>query len=847
MAMDPKCRAAVRAAAAGRQISDAKIDLIEQQLRETGQMLARQDPERWIGLTTAQRTREIAAAAMDQVKAEALRKEWRASLQVTRSAQAGARIEAAMALNQLTRSQGLIRDIENTGHNIEAVRNEAMSGLGDMIDAAESADGTGALRRLGMRLFDLDNPRMTADVVREIFRNADGSTGNAAARAGAKAWLATIERMRVRFNESGGNIGRLAYGYLSQAHDQVKVLTAGAEAWADAVLPLLDRRQYVNADGSRMTDAQVGELLRNAWKTLATGGDNKVDPGQFRGQGARANRGSDHRVLHFADGDAWMRYMEQFGQGSLYDAMVGHVGRMARDIGLVEAYGPNPEQTFRVLNDLARRDDAKGKIGDFLSNRSAGNTPQAYWDLVSGVTGTPVNPALARAGQSTRNVLTAAKLGGAVISSLTDVATIAQALHFNRLGYFEMLQNVKGQADPQVRDFLQAHGIIAESLASSLGRWSGEAVTSGISARFAGAVMKVQLLGVWTDGLRGAFSQTLMAGLARTAKKNWAQLDEWDRYLLQRKGLTEDDWNIISKAQPTEFEGRTYLTGEAVRATGLPGADQAATKLLGFIVDEGQFAVTNPDMATRAITTAGGRPAGTVGGELARSVAQFKSFPLAQITRHWRRMLETPQGLEGAPALYGANTRMGALSNRMMLLAVANVTGMMLGAVVLQVKSLLQGKDPADMTEGKFWLRSLAQGGGMGYPGDLLLKDPTESRSNTAQQAVGSVLGPTAGTAAGILGDLVVTNAWQAAKGKDTDLGAEALRMGIGLVPGNNLWWSRPLFDRWFLFAAQEALNPGYLGRMQQRAMKDYGQGFWWSPDEALPDRAPNFEGMVGQ
>ena len=44
----------------------------------------------------------------------------------------------------------------------------------------------------------------------------------------------------------------------------------------------------------------------------------------------------------------------------------------------------------------------------------------------------------------------------------------------------------------------------------------------------------------------------------------------------------------------------------------------------------------------------------------------------------------------------------------------------------------------------------------------------------------------------------------------------------------------------------QEAANPGYLSRMRQRAMKDWGQGYWWAPGEALPDRAPDFERAFG-
>jgi hypothetical protein len=843
MAMNPKCATAVRAAAGGRQISEAKLAAIEDAISGTMRELARRDRQRWQGLTRDQRMAEAMTVAMEQIQAEAALKEYRASLQVLRTAEAETRITESAALSGLTRSGGLIRDIEQTGTYIDAVRNESISGLADMIDAAEMRDGTGLLRNLGMRIFDLDNPAMTADVIREVFRNADGHTGNKAAIAGARAWLDVIEAMRQRFNAAGGSIGKLGYGYLSQAHDAVRVSAAGADGWSRKVLPMLDREQYVRTDGSLMNDGELLDLLRGAWQTISSEGDNKVAPGQFKGTGARAKRGSEHRVLHFRDGEAWMSYMNEFGEGSLYDSMVGHVGAMARDIGLVERYGPNPEQLFRVQDDIARRADGQGT----MKNRLGGNSPQAYWDLISGKATMPQNLTTAAAGQNLRNIQTAAKLGGAVLSSTTDIATVATTLHYNRLPYFDMLTNLGKQFSADQREFLQAHGIIGEALTSTLNRWTGDHLTHSLTGRVAGSVMKLSLMNAWTDGLRGAFSATMMQSFTKKLGKAWGELDEWDQYLMQRKGITADDWAIISKATTTERNGVAYLTGDGIRATGLDGAQAAATKWLAFVQDEAQFAVINPDLATRAIVTGGAMPAGTIKGEAVRSFMQFKSFPIAMLTRHWRRVFEAPQGLEGAPVGFGADSARQAAFNRTAVLAGLNVSLMMLGAVVLQNKALVQGKDPYDMTEGKFWSRALTQGGGLGYVGDLVFKDPTEQRANTAEQTIGTVLGPGAGAVAGLVGDVGIANAWEAAKGKDTKFVAESLRWVNAQTPYVGLWQVRGIWEHWFLHNLQEAANPGYLRRMKARAQKDWGQGYWWEPGEIAPDRAPDFERMTGE
>jgi len=840
--MDRKCIDKVRSAAGGRKISDEKLAALEAELSAQMRELARKDPG-WAGKSRDTRLAEAAQAAQAEIQRQAQLKELRGTLQILRTAESENRLQSFMTMKNYTRTQALIQDIMLTEQATQAIRNEAVGSMRDMLDAATSTDGVGVVRRGLMFLFDMENPMMTRDVVREIFSNADGKTGNKAAQAGAKAWLDVIESLRSRFNDAGGDIGKLGYGYLGQAHDAVKIKDVGVDKWVQTILEnnLLDRKQYVNADGSIMSNEQMAKMLRAAHETITQGGANKYEPGQFKGAGSRANRGSESRVLHFKDGDAWMAYMKDFGEGSLYDAMLGHIGKMSRDIALVERHGPNIQQWYRVQKDIAERADGVGGS----KARMFGSKPDAYWNLATGLTGTPENRVIAMIGNGARNIEVAAKLGGAVISSLTDLGTIAATLHYNRLDYFQMFLNIGRQVTSSQREFLQAHGVIGEHLADSLNRFSGEHLTHGLTGRVANSVMKLSLMNAWTDGLRGAFSATMMQGFSKKLGTAWKDLDAWDRNLMGQKGITEADWNIITKAEATEHGGRKYLTGEGVRNTGMEGAQQAATKWMAFVSDEAQFAVINPDQMTRAIAT-GNLQAGTLKGEAWRCAAQFKSFPIAMLTRHWKRILETPQGLEGAPMLFGATSDGGKYVNRVALLAALNVTLMGLGAIVLQEKALASGKDPYDITEVKFWARAMAQGGGSGFAGDLLFKDPTENRGNTVEQTAGVILGPVAGSVAGLVGDLGVVNAWEAAKGKETNAGAEALRWASSNTPYTSLWQTRAAYEHWFLHNMQEQLNPGYLGRMQQRAMKDWGQGYWWEPGEAAPYRAPDFERVTG-
>lgn len=826
--MKPDCVAAVNAAA-GRTLSAAEIKRIEDRISATMRRLASADPQAWAAKSFEQRITDAATEAMGDIQAEAARKVANVQRQALAAAATESRImDLRDSLGGVGRSRALVEDIYNAHLYIDSVKKENLGQLMDLIEAASSKDGAGIGRRALMFLFDAQNPRMTIDLVNEVFANADGSTGNKLAQRGAKAWLEVTEAMRLRFNAAGGDVGKLAYGYLPQPHDASRVRNAGVEAWVAKTLPLLDRRRYLREDGTRMNDTEVSEFLRAAYETVSTDGLNKQAPGAFKGAGARANRGSAHRQIHFKDGQSYAAYLKEFGRGSMYDAMVGHVGALARDIGLVERYGPNPEAQFRLQNDLAERVDQGVK-------RVFGNKPQAYWDIVSGTTGAPESARLAQFGRDVRNVQTMGKLAGATISSITDLGTMMVTTGYNKLSYWELMRNVAAQGSKEARDFLTMHGIIAESMVGDLNRYAGEHIRNNWSGRLANATMKLSLMNAWTDSMRRGFSMTMMNGLAKLSKTKWGDLTEWDRAHLGRKGITEADWDVVTRAQLTEFRGREFLTPEAIAASGDARANEVVAKVLGFITDESEYAVINPDLATRAMQTWGGQQAGTGTGELARMAMQFKSFPIAMISRHWRRMLEGDRGLDGAPLL----------ANRAAYAAALVVSTTALGAIVFQTKQMLQGKDPVDMTTPKFWTRAIAQGGGAGFIGDVLLGDTTDERSPL--DSLGRLaLGPSFGSLSELY-ELTKGNVDEAIAGKDTHAGAEALRFGRSHLPFINLWYGRAAMDHLLLHGLQENLSPGYLGRIRRKARKEWGQEFWWQPGELTPDRAPDFGAMVGE
>jgi hypothetical protein len=1046
--MSPQCIESVNQAA-GRVLTPTQLQAIEDRISGTARRLAGADPQRWRTLSPEARTLEAAQQAMKDIAHEAARKVENAQRQILKTAETHARIDRLAQVNESGRNAALVADIENSQKYIHGLRDEAVSGLVDLLEAGRSGSGAGLGRKALMVLFDAENPLMSRDLAVEIFTGAKGSTGNTIAQKGAQAWLDTIEGMRQRFNAAGGDIRKLDYGYLPQPHDAGRVLDAGRDAWAAKIMPLLDRGRYLKEDGSRMNDTELADMLRRVWETLATEGRNKMTPGEFKGTGSRSNRGNDSREIHFKDADSYLAYMRDFGEGSMYDAMLAHISGVARDIGLVERYGPNPEQQMRVQMDAA-------VMADNGSKRVFGLHPQSYWNILNGTTGTPKTPVVAQIGNAARALQTAAKLGGAVVSSVTDVATYFTTAGYNRLSYWEALTNIGRQTSGETREFLTMHGVIADSLLSDMNRWAGDNVSRNLTGRLANSTMKLSLMNVWTDSLRNAFQMTMMSGLAKLSRTDWKALSEYDRVRLERHGITPDDWAVLQQAKLEQHRGMDFLTPEAVRdgdialarpadiqrvrdavaaqtqdlqarnaqeqawikgriekfdaardalnrsvkrgldkhlarnekatepllqrmalldaqreAAQLQGALEAdfnklatqdevraflnavedgasadlvdvqqakpalreglqaaeaagrrygvekgrlqqrmreleqritamdvqayrdankagkeamakademaaelrdfiqrsqdrqarrqavidriqgeeaarvaaeaerikgevVAKLLGVIKDEGEYAVINPDMATRGWQTWGGLQAGTASGELARTVMQFKSFPFAMISRHWRRMMDAPQ-VDGAPAA----------ANRLVYGMGLAVSLTLLGAVAFQTKQILAGKDPVAMDTPKFWTRAFSQGGGLGIVGDLLLTDTTQDRSPL--DTLGRItMGPTFGTAADLF-DLTKGNIDEALAGKDTHAAAEALRFVKAHAPVINLWYTRAAIDHIGLQQVQENLSPGYLARMRARAMKEWGQDYWWAPGDGLPERAPNLGAMGGR
>lgn len=199
---------------------------------------------------------------------------------------------------------------------------------------------TGDLRRT----LNKQTRAMMTDFVAEVFGE---NTGNDVAKGLAKAWTDTAEAMRQRFNEAGGGIGKLDYGYLPQGHSREALESHGRDPWITYMMRegVLNRERTVNPITKRkLSDSELREALGVIWDRITTDGwiDREVS-GAPMGKGAIWSQHADHRFLHFKDAKAWLSYAKGFGTSTdPFHAMMSHIEVMGRDIAHMEVFGPNP-------------------------------------------------------------------------------------------------------------------------------------------------------------------------------------------------------------------------------------------------------------------------------------------------------------------------------------------------------------------------------------------------------------------------------------------------------------------------------------------------------------------------
>ncbi|MCF6216846.1 MAG: hypothetical protein L3J58_11835 [Emcibacter sp.] len=686
--------------------------------------------------------------------------------------------------------------------------------------------------------------RMTGQVraparLKNMVKAAFGeNTDDMAARQLSDAWSDANQYLRMRFNRAGGRIANNKNWGLPQIHDPHKVRGATFEEWrADLDL---DRSKMVDElTQAPITKERLELALVDVYDTIRTDGGNKITPsGRATGK-AIANRHLDHRFLVFKDADAWLKYNDKFGQSDPFSTMMGYVDTMARDIGLMEVLGPNPNATKVWLEQTITKDaKLKGRteVGDRAVSRAekAIKNINGMYRLITGETTMPVDGLMSNVLAGTRQFLVAAQLGSAFLSALSDVSFQRQAAKYAGLRQTGVLKNLLKQFSPgrlEDKKLAVRLGLIAENWSTraiAQSRYTGDVAFGEIGSRLSDFVLRASLLSSWTQAGRHAFGMEFMGAMADFAPKGFDELPEAFAKTLKRYGIFEQQWNQIRATKPINHSGADFFDAAALRAREdlLPGeAEDLSRRVLEMVRTETEFAVPSSSMRGRVALLGDTRP-GTVQGELIRSFAMYKNFAATIYFTHIRRGL-AQEGLKKKGIYLGE-------------LAIATT---LMGALAIQAKQIVGGKDPRPMTDAKFWGAATVQGGGLGIFGDFLSSSENRYGGGIGQ----TIAGPVAGVGQDVLA-LTFGNISAAAQGKDPELGKDAVGFLRRYTPGGSIWYARLAYDRLILDQLQEKLDPKAMRAFrakEKKTRRQFGQGYWWRPGKTLPDRAPELENVL--
>ena len=598
---------------------------------------------------------------------------------------------------------------------------------------------------------------------------------------------------RQRMNKAGADIGEASGYIMPQRHDIVAMLKVGKEKWVADMQGLLDTSRTFGGDYE-----DLGDALRSAYDAMVTG-VRLTDPTQkdaklfqFSGPANLAKKLSRSRDLHFKDYASWKQWNNTYGMKSLHEGVVEAMARDAESTALLERFGTNPEAMVKAATDnVVKANRTKLKAGDGTQAKI-----QTMIDGMMEKQKIPADATLANIGSNIRAYNSVTKLGGALISSITDIPMKALEYNYQGKNFLSatskaFLDTAYGFKSKKERvEFASQLGVYMESIVGDVGaRFSAFDDVQGKAAKVTRLFFRLNGLTWWTDSHKAAFSRTMAHDLGLKAGKGFDELDADTKRLFGNYDITSADWDKMRAGVTTLEDGRAYVLGEKI-------ADKkVAQKLVTYILDRQESAVITPGAREARIATFGNLQRGTAAGETVRLIMQFKNFPLTIGTKVIGRAVYGKGKLDVPAMAY--------------LMLMSGVFGYLSGAM----KDIVRGKTPKDPLKLETIYASLAQGGGLGIMGDLLLSDA----SGFGRSASSIMAGPTLGKVDELF---KIYSAGIRGGGSKR----QAVMTGINSIPFNNLFYTRAALDQLILLQMQEELNPGYLRRTQRNAEKTYGQ-----------------------
>lgn len=670
-----------------------------------------------------------------------------------------------------------------------------------------------------------------------IVRYLYGETVEPAAKVLGEQSKAAMDLMVKMQNLEGASITISKNYRVPQIHDRFLVRDATKDVWVsehlvDGVLDWDEMRYH----GKQIPADQRQAILEDVWESIVSEGRNKIDAANSNNE-TLAARVSRQRFLLYKSADSWLEMNRKYGQGNLYEQLLGHVETTSRYVALMHQFGPNPkagaEFVKRSLNKRLEELGKTMKAKPYEKLKTQVDREIRAFDEQFAIQNHDVDlaagDALVQGVNTVRTMVGTANLGGLAIMTLSDPfygMWFKQMMKLPFTSYLLTLPRyIQGiAAGKRFEQQLINDGIGTEAALAMIHdsqRYTMGAEGNHLARVLSQANYRITMASRITNVGRGIMGQDFAKALAHFNETPFEEIPF--SHIMQQLGITEKDWNLVKDTPLQAPESRVFGKGQYLRPidmwkhAGSEAARNAASKFLMFQEFLVRGAVPSPSIGSRGMLGGAISPR-TLSGQFLRASAQFMLFPASIMFNHWKIAMMAPTALEKA-------YRIGML--------VAYTTAG--GAMIQQIKEILKGNgfqnmDPTENPE--FWLKSAVIGGAGGIVGDWIYNNlaavnhpSTSPVAEFGKKTANVVIEPLKWAYGSMTGDEEMV--------QRSKPGRAALELAWGIFPKPQPF--RLAMERMIYDPLLQHTDPAAFARRAsaaQRARDEKGQTAWWGIDD---------------
>lgn len=534
--MRPECETAIKTAAA-RDLSKAELEAIEERINAALRDLSVKDEAAFLSMPKEQRLVEAAKLAKEWMLKDVVRAHEQSIQEAARKNDLFNRVGMTKpgAVGQTSYLANRIMAVENRTRAIAANFNRLFEGF-------READ-TGKFFGL------IQDPAKQLEIVKSLY----GEPSTPEAKRFADSTKTVMDALAERFQRAGLTLNKREDYRTPQPQDPGKVAGVKRDEWVSDHLGWIDRRQYVKSDGSRMSEDEIREMLKESYRNIATDGANKRAEDDnatvIKSMIVGANKNAPRR-LFFKDAASWSAAMNKYGvTNNLYQLIQSHIHSMSKDIAMAEEFGRNAQNNFNQALAIAKVGDLEaGADGNKLNALSA-RTAHMYDAYVHPMR--PENANMANTMGNLRGYISSVMLGGGWISSLPDISTMMLSASANNLPQMRLFRNFVMAMAPgaEKNDFLHKLGIWFEGFQSAHNRLAEEQFSFGWGQFMADTQYKLMMQNAFDRGTRSANAMVVMQTIGKFTRSHdaLAAADGEVRFL-DGMGVTQDLWDVWRSA-----------------------------------------------------------------------------------------------------------------------------------------------------------------------------------------------------------------------------------------------------------------------------------------------------------